>query len=128
MTIEWSQVQYFSRDEFGYAGDVEPDARLVSMLDLARAKATERAGEDVPFVISAGGGVRPKTGDSSRDSSAHVTGHAADIKVSGSRHRFFILEALLFVGFQRIGVYDRHIHVDISPNHEPCVVWTGVSQ
>lgn len=126
--LDWEKITYFSRDEFGYAGDVEPDPELVHMLDVARSHATYHASRDIPFRISEGGGIRPLTGDFRRDSSAHTTGHAADIAVADSVNRFYILEALIFVGFRRIGVYDRHIHVDTSPNHAPCVVWTGISQ
>lgn len=128
MIIDWSKVHHFVRDEFGYAGEVEPDYRLVMMLDRARTRATQLSGEDIPFVISDGGGIRPLTGDPARDSSSHVTAHAVDLKVPSSRARYYMLEALFAVGFTRIGVYDKHIHVDTSPDHDPYVCWTGVSQ
>lgn len=122
--MDWSEIEFFGRDEFRYDGETEPCRKLVRMLDSARRLATERAGRDVPFTITSA--IRPPR--QTREHSSHVTGHAVDIRAWQSRDRFYILEALFAVGFNRIGIYDRHIHVDTSSNHDPDVVWMGESE
>ncbi len=59
---------------------------------------------------------------------AHGKGLAVDIVCSNSRLRLKLLRALLEAGFHRLGVYDRHIHVDIDPSANRDVLWTGVSK
>jgi hypothetical protein len=95
---------------------------LVKMLQQVRDHAV------VPIHITSG--YRPG------DTKSHGEGAAVDIsdnkfgKPVASRWRFLILKAAFAVGFRRIGVYDRHIHLDInhdSPGGQD-VVWTGVSE
>ena len=97
---------------------VEPDPDLVRLLDEARAAA------GIPFVITSGLRTQERNGEvGGADASAHVTGHAVDIRCATGRHRFLILRALLEVGFRRIGVYDRHIHADTQQNLPQDVIW-----
>ena len=98
------EYKYFKEFEIK---NLEPE--LVSMLDEAR----EIAG--VPFIITSGfrnsiknkevGGV---------ENSAHLSGLAVDIQCLDSADRFDILRGLLGAKFQRIGVYNNHIHADID--------------
>jgi hypothetical protein len=73
-------------------------------------------------------GYRPK------DPGAHGEHFAVDIsdnkegKPLGSRWRFLILKAAFSIGFQRIGIYDRHIHLDISQKRDLDVAWWGQSE
>lgn len=95
---------------------------LVALLDEARDLA------DVPFRITSGyrsplanataGGV---------SESSHTTGEAVDLAVASSGDRLRMLAALFKVGFTRVGVYDRHIHVDISRTLPQNVCWVGRS-
>jgi len=120
--IDWSKVRHFKREEFGYADGVKPDPLLVSMLDNARLVA------DIPFQIASG--IRSREHNDrigGSPTSAHLTGHAADIKCTTSRQRFIMLNALIEAGFTRIGVYDRHIHVDTDQNKPDEVIWMGKS-
>jgi len=55
--------------------------------------------------------------------SSHLKGLAADIRCRVSRTRFLILYALMDVGFNRIGVADDFIHVDIDPDKTNDVIW-----
>lgn len=115
----WSRIRHFSRDEFGG----EPDPKLVHMLDEAREAAA------IPFVITSGvrtAGENAAIGGA--DESAHVTGHAVDLKCETSRDRFLMLRALFEAGFDRIGVYDRHIHCDTSATADVAVTWLGKSK
>lgn len=77
-----------------------------------------------PFVITSGmrcpeynrqvGGV---------DSSAHLSGWAADISARGFSSRASILFALRSAGFNRIGIANSFIHVDSDPDKPTDVVW-----
>ena len=118
MAVDWRGIRYFRRQEFGYHGDVEPDPTLVDLLDEARKYA------GIPFVITSG--IRAPRHDG--DTSSHTTGHAADIRCATSRHRMQMLDALRMVGFDRIGVYNRHIHVDTDTTKPSGVIWVGVSR
>jgi len=121
--IDWSKVRHFKREEFGYADGVKPDPLLVSMLDNARLVA------DIPFQIASG--IRSREHNDrigGAPTSAHLTGHAADIKCTTSRQRFIMLNVLIEAGFTRIGVYDQHIHVDTSPDLDQDVCWVDVSK
>jgi len=56
--------------------------------------------------------------------------HGVDIKVRDSRSRFLILNAAIRVGCTRIGIYDKHIHLDVAMGKDfaQCVVWWGKSK
>ena len=56
--------------------------------------------------------------------SSHIKGLAVDISVKDSRTRFIILDALIKVGFNRIGIADTFIHVDDDRNKACGVIWT----
>lgn len=117
--MDWSKIRHFSEYEFG--GD--PDPKLVRMLDEARDIAA------VPFVITSG--VRTAKENAAiggADDSAHVTGHAVDLRCRTSRERFLTLRALFEAGFDRIGVYNHHVHCDTSTTADPAVVWVGKSK
>lgn len=58
------------------------------------------------------------------DSSAHVNGYAADIACRTSRERWLIINALMLVGFNRIGIADTFVHVDCDPSKPENVIWT----
>lgn len=62
-----------------------------------------------------------------RENSAHLRGTAIDIRVnsSDSHKRFKIIEALIKVGFNRIGVYDWGIHVDDDQSLPKEQIWKG---
>lgn len=113
--ITMGNYRYFTDDEIKGL-----DHELVAMLDMARHKA------GVPFIITSGvrsaihnvevGGVHD---------SAHETGKAVDLACEDSRTRFLMLKALFEVGFKRLGLYPRHIHVDIAFDKDQDVTWLG---
>ncbi len=109
--LEWTSLKHF-----GYAEFKEPESMshaFLVKLDRARDKTTA---------------VWEITSDYRVGSGSHSEGVAVDIAVSNSRERFEIVRALLQGGFKRIGVYDRHIHVDDSQRLDREVLWIGVSQ
>lgn len=57
------------------------------------------------------------------DDSSHLTGWAVDIACSDSRKRFLIVSALISVGFTRIGISAKFIHVDSDSSKDPQVIW-----
>ena len=57
-------------------------------------------------------------------SSSHTIGRAVDIYAPTSTQKYIIINALLQVGFNRIGVAKNFIHVDDDPNKSEDVIWT----
>ncbi len=109
-TLEWEALKHF-----GYAEFREPEKMSRAFLvKLDRA----REGSEVAWRI---------TSDFRRGAGAHSEGVAVDIAVSNSRERFEIVRCLLRGRFKRIGVYDKHIHVDDSKRLDTRVLWIGVS-
>tara|TARA_R110000803_G_scaffold54078_3_gene110677 strand:+ start:4563 stop:4973 length:411 start_codon:yes stop_codon:yes gene_type:complete len=115
--------KYFQIEEFASPDDLTSgnmmDSLLLDKLDLAR---------DIcgfPLIINSGyrsiehnkkvGGVA---------NSSHLLGLAVDIHCTDSRKRFMLLDALLVAGFDRVGLADTYIHVDVDPEKKPCVIWT----
>lgn len=98
------------------------DPRLVALLDSARGLAK------VPFIITSGkrDPLANKTSGGVGDSS-HLRGLAVDIACEGSRDRLRIVAAAITAGFRRIGVYNRHVHLDCDEGLPQDVLWTGVS-
>jgi len=95
------------------------DKTFLFKLDEAR----ERAG--IPFVInSAYRSPEHNAKIGGKPNSSHLKGLAVDISVTNSRQRFIVLNALLEVGFTRIGIADTFIHVDLDNGKSKDVIWT----
>jgi len=95
------------------------DKTFLLRLDEAR----ERAG--IPFVINSAYRTpehNAKIGG--KPNSSHLKGLAVDISVTNSRQRFIVLNALLEVGFTRIGIADTFIHIDLDNEKSKEVIWT----
>lgn len=112
-----------NRDEFACKcgcglGTPDMDQSLLLRLDRAR----DLAG--VPFTINSG--IRCEQHNAAIGASmgsSHIAGYAADISATDSRSRFKIIKALIDVGFNRIGIHSRFIHVDNDPDKDREVVW-----
>ena len=93
-------------------------ADFLKKLDEAR----EYAG--IPFAINSA--YRSPTHPLSikNPTSSHITGLAVDISVKDSKTRFKILDALIAVGFTRIGIANSFIHVDLDFDKSQNVIWT----
>ena len=94
------------------------NADFLNKLDEAR----EYAG--IPFVINSA--YRSPTHPLSikNPTSSHIKGLAVDIRCNTSRNRFIVLDALIAVGFNRIGIADTFIHVDLDLSKSDNVIWT----
>ena len=55
---------------------------------------------------------------------SHIKGLAVDIKANENATRFKIVEALISVGFTRIGIADTFIHVDLDFDKRQNIIWT----
>ena len=56
--------------------------------------------------------------------SSHIKGLAVDIRARDSKTRYLIIDALMHVGFNRIGIADTFIQVDDDRNKACGVIWT----
>jgi zinc D-Ala-D-Ala carboxypeptidase len=60
--------------------------------------------------------------------SAHTTGQAVDLRCADSEMQKRLCWALGAAGFHRIGVYSRHVHVDVDASKPMPAYWTGESK
>lgn len=116
-TKTMAKWKYFSEQE---VEGLEPE--FVAKLDMARHEA------GVPFKITSG---KRSSADNERamgvEGSAHIKGLAVDLACDDSSTRFRMVRSLFNSGIERIGVYDRHIHVDVDPEKPRFVLWVGIS-
>ena len=94
------------------------DADFLQLLDDAREIA------NIPFKINSGyRTTQHNMSVGGKVESSHLKGLAADISVKYSRNRFIILNALIAVGFNRIGIAKTFIHVDSDTSKDKNVYW-----
>ena len=115
-----SKYKYFTEEEFLRCKPSSSlygmSERLLRMLDEAR----ELAG--IPFrITSAIRSYDYEIFHGRSGKSSHCIGKAVDIACSDSHSRLLIVWALLAVGFSRIGIYSRHIHVDNDDLKNDCL-------
>ena len=105
-------TKYFKEVEY------KMDAGFLAKLDEAR----EFAG--IPFVINSAYRSPEHPESIKNPTSSHIKGLAVDIKATDSRTRYRVLNALIQVGFNRIGIADTFIHVDDDTDKTQQVIWT----
>jgi zinc D-Ala-D-Ala carboxypeptidase len=93
------------------------DKSFLTRLDEAR----EYAG--IPFIINSAYRSPSHSLSIKNPSSSHIKGLAVDIQATTSRQRGLILDGLRAVGFDRIGIANTFIHVDMDSNKDPDVTW-----
>ena len=118
----WADIKYFKSYEFDSKD--APGSGCNMNLDFVRKLDKLREAVKVPLIIHSGyrtaehnalvGGV---------DSSAHETGHAADIGALSSGLRFRIVEAALRLGFRRVGIGNGFVHIDDDITKPQDMVW-----
>lgn len=106
----WNRLEFFAKHEFGNHGEKMTPAFLFK-LDKARYIA----------------GCQFRITSSWREGSHNHSGTAVDIACGNSMDRFAIVRGLILAGFQRIGVYDKHVHADLAGDRPVKVLWLGVS-
>ena len=115
-------MKYFNIKEFD-SPDLKGSGQLMdetflSMIDDARRIA------NIPFKINSGFRTEKHNKKvKGKNSSSHLSGLAADISCVDSRSRFIVLNALISVGFNRIGIGNTFIHCDCDIDKAPNVIW-----
>jgi len=115
--MNWNELEFFHAGEFDYPEKMDED--FLRGLDFLRSRV------GLPIYISSD--YRPG------DQGAHGQGLAVDItddpNTDGitSHWCFLILYWALIHGFTRIGIYDKHIHLDRWTNGPQKVIWIGTS-
>jgi uncharacterized protein YcbK (DUF882 family) len=94
------------------------DVDFLAKLDEAREYA------NIPFIINSAYRSPSHPESVKRPTSSHIKGLAVDISAKDSRQRFLILDALISVGFSRIGIAGTFIHVDLDLDKSQNVIWT----
>ena len=98
------------------SGGILPDLR--DKLNKAREIA------DIPFIINSGFRCPSHNADvGGSQTSSHMIGCAADIKCTDGWSRYKILDALIRVGFNIIGIAKTFIHVDNDIQKHAGIVW-----
>jgi len=105
-------TKYFKEVEY------KMDTDFLAKLDKAREFAK------VPFVINSAYRSPEHPQSIKNPTSSHIKGLAVDIKATDSRTRYRVLNALIHVGFNRIGIADTFIHVDDDKDKSQQVIWT----
>ena len=98
--------------------DGNMDANFLHKLDKARSIA------GLPFKINSAYRSPEHPLSIKNPSSSHIKGLAVDISAKDSRSRFIIVDALIKAGFNRIGIADTFIHVDMDLDKSNKVIWT----
>jgi len=57
------------------------------------------------------------------NSSAHLTGDAADIATANSKERYEVIQYFIEVGYRRIGIGKTFVHVDLNDPNPQDVIW-----
>lgn len=117
---DYDFLEWFGANEF--TQPLQMDREFLQRLDQARANA------GVPFKITSSFREDPD--------STHGLGVAVDIalpKDGHCRERWLIIMGAKRAGFSRIGIYDRHIHLDSgdridSSTYPPECIWWGKSK
>lgn len=118
MKMKYFNYEEFDSPEIQGSGQMMDD-KILTMLEDAREIF------DKPIIINSGFRT-PKhnahVGGTS--SSSHLKGLAVDISCTNSSDRFELLQILISTGFNRIGMGNTFIHVDIDTTKSPNVLWT----
>lgn len=115
--------KYFNYEEFD-SPDVQGSGQLINKdlldkLDQAR----EQFGK--PIIITSGyRTIRHNFEVGGKQNSSHLKGLAADISCKNSSDRFKLIQILLKVGINRIGIAKSFIHIDIDTDKTNNVIWT----
>lgn len=114
-----SDLEYFDLDEFACSCCGSNHINQESAIKLNKARSI--AG--IPFKVNSAYRCPAHNESIGSKSSVHPSGYAFDISATSSRQRYRILNAMLSVGFTRIGISKSFIHCDDDPSKSPEVMW-----
>ena len=118
----FNYTEFDSPDELGSGKQMSE--KILDMLDLAREKF------DKPIKITSGFRTEAYNQDlkargyKASSKSSHLKGLAVDIHCNNSKDRFELVDILLDVGFNRIGIANTFIPADIDEAKPSHVIWT----
>lgn len=120
--MDWSSIRFFKPSEFDSpdspGSGQNMDFGFVKKLDIVR------EGCGIPLIVDSGfRTVLHNVMVGGELDSAHLTGEAADIRCLSSHTRFLIVTNAVRLGFKRIGIGERYIHLDDSTVLDQQVVW-----
>ena len=119
----WAKLQHFTAAEF------EPLSEAMDPILLRKLDDTRHIA-GVPIHVTSA----VRLNQRSDTDSEHIYGEGVDIADNkkgddiSSRWRYHILRGAYAVGFSRIGIYDRHIHLGVSKTKDQEVAWLGKSK
>ena len=119
----WEMIRFFKEHEFYCScgcgrGFDDMDDTFIERLIIARGLA------DVPFVINSA--IRCKEHNAvvgGKKTSSHLLGLAVDIACPTSYFRYKILHALQTMKFNRFGIGNSFIHVDLDEDKPKEMMW-----
>lgn len=100
------------------------DAVFLEMLDEARERANTAFKITSGYRTTAYNDSLLNRGYKASKTSSHLKGLAADIYCVDAKKRWKIINALISVGFTRIGIASNFIHVDNDPDKPDNMTWT----
>ena len=100
------------------------DAVFLEMLDEARERANTAFKITSGYRTIAHNESLLKSGYKASRTSSHLKGLAADIYCVDAKKRWKIINALMSVGFTRIGIASNFIHVDNDTDKPDNMAWT----
>jgi uncharacterized protein YcbK (DUF882 family) len=113
-------LRHFDKSEFDCpcCGVNNTSPELMYMADKGR----EQSG--VAWVINSAYRCAEHNANVGSKSDVHVKGLAIDVSTPNSRTRFKVLQAMIDLGFNRIGLGSNFIHGDIDFTKDADVAWT----
>jgi len=121
MSENWNLIDFFKKEDFACrcgCGLNNISFDLVRKLNIARFLC------GFPFIVnSAVRCISHNKFVSGSVSSSHLLGFAVDIAVKSPLQRFKMVQVLMSLGFDRIGIYKDFIHIDIDPFKTQNVIW-----
>jgi len=115
----------FSRAEFRC-----PCAKCETVVVMGLVDRLQRIRDAIRMPIRITSGYRCKTYNAQvggETDSAHLTGEAVDVLMPSNEYAYYFLEQA-FRWFVRIGIYDRHVHLDVSNQLPQPRCWRGISK
>lgn len=118
MNLRYFDVSEFDSPDDPGSAEENMDEDFLRLIDQIR----HRCG--FAFVVNSGyrsNDYNEQIGGS--EDSAHTRGTAADIRVEGSRQRYFLVKEALNHGVTRIGIGDGFVHIDNDEQNDQEVIW-----